>query len=321
MAPFPTASGSLDAQTLREENSIRCEKVIFAIASNDARHIASLGPGGFNLWERDPVRLVASFPDPARRADGWSFTAWAFSPDRNILVVSDVGGTVGFYEIQSGALSRRLPVSESSVWAVAYSADGRLLATTSADHFVRVWDATSSRMMWALLGAEVGFMRDAAFSPDGTKLAAVADDANVYVFDVSAGKLMHLFDNTLMASFALAFTKDSKHLAVGGASLEISLLNLRTGAVERTFGREQNVVAALRLNPRGDIFAARYRNPLDMNKKAPVILWDAASGRARLKIEIPDTHFIAIAFNKNGVTAASWSDGALHLWAVPYRSL
>jgi len=44
MAPLLTTSGSLSAQTLREENSIRCEKIIFALTSRDARHIAGLGP-------------------------------------------------------------------------------------------------------------------------------------------------------------------------------------------------------------------------------------------------------------------------------------
>jgi WD40 repeat protein len=145
MAPLLTTSGPLGAQTLREENSIRYEKIIFALTSPDARHIAGLGPG-FNLWQRgDPIRPIAFFPDPAGRAGGWSFTAWAFSPDRKILAVSDVGGTVGFYETQDGRLSRRLSVSESPVWVVAYAADGGLLATTSADHIVRVWDANSNR--------------------------------------------------------------------------------------------------------------------------------------------------------------------------------
>jgi WD40 repeat protein len=322
MATLLTNSASLGAQTLREENSIRCEKTIFALTSRDARHIAGLGPGGFNLWQRgEPIRPIALFPDPAHRAGGWSFTAWAFSPDGKILGVSDVPGTVGFYETQGGELSRRLPVSKSPIWAVAYAADGGLIATTSADHCVRVWDANSNRIMWALPGAEVGFMRAAAFSPDGAKLAAVADNANVYVFDVRAGKLIRMFDNTLMASFGLAFTNDCKRLAVGGASSEISLLNLTIGGVERTFGRELNVVAELTLNPQGDIFAARYRNPLDMTKPAPVILWDAASGKARLKIDIPNTHFNAIGFNENSATVTSWSDGALHIWSVPYRSL
>jgi WD40 repeat protein len=321
MGNIATASGSLEAQTLREENSIRCEKIIFALLSRDARHIAGLGPGGFYLWERDPTRLVTSFPDPFRRAGAWSFTAWDFSPDGNTLAVSDVGGTVGFYRTRGGGPARRISVSESTVSAVAYSADGRLIGTTCADHFVRVWDVATSRMMWASPGAQVGFMRDVAFSSDGAKIAVVADNANVYVWAVSTGALIHMFNNTLMASFGLAFTKDNKRLAVGGANSEISLFNLTAGTLERTFGHIQNVVAALKLSPRGDILAARYRNPEDMTKPAPVVLWDAATGEARLKIEIPDTHFNAMALNESGVIVTGWSNGVLHIWTVPYRSL
>jgi WD40 repeat protein len=321
MTPFLTASGPLVMQTLREENAIRCEKLIFALLSDDARHIAGLGPGGFYLWQREPARQVASFPDPSHRAGGWSFTAWAFSPDGTTLAVSDMRGTVGFYRIQSGDLSRRLSVSESHLWAVTYSADDRLLGTTSADGFVRVWDIASSRLLWASQGAQVGFMRDVAFSPDGTIIAAVADDANVYVWDVSSGKLIHAFDTTLMANFGLAFARDGAHLAVGGANSEISLLNVKAGSLERTFGRERNVVAALKLSSRGDVLAARYRNPEDMTKPAPVILWDAASGKSRLKIDIPNAHFNSMAFNENEVIVTSWLDGAQHVWAVTHRAL
>src|SRR5262249_60951948 len=108
---------------------------------------------------------------------------------------------------------------------------------------------------------------------------------------------------------------------VGGASSEISLFNLQARTLERTFGREQNVVASLRLSPRGDVVAARYRNPIDTAKPAPVILWDAASGKTRLKLEIADTHFDALSWNQSGLVVTSWSNGRLHVWTVPYGSI
>src|SRR5438445_12849830 len=94
-------------------------------------------------------------PSPSCRAVDLTLTAYAFTPNRKILAVSDVGGTVGFYETQGGRLSRRLSVGESPIWAVAYAADGGLLATTSADHVVRVWDANSNRMMWAVAASSM----------------------------------------------------------------------------------------------------------------------------------------------------------------------
>src|SRR5690348_11762809 len=84
-------SGPLGTQALHEEKAIQCEKLNYVLISNDARYIAGLGPGGFKLWERDPVHLIGSFADPAGRASGGWFTAWAFSPNGKALAVNDVG--------------------------------------------------------------------------------------------------------------------------------------------------------------------------------------------------------------------------------------
>jgi len=232
--------------------------------------------------------------------------------------VSDDARTVGLYPARGGGAPRRISVGDSNVWAVAFSADGRRLATTSADHAVRVWDVAGGRMLWASPGAPVGFMRDVAFSPDGTKIAAVADNANVYVWDASTGRPVRVFENGLMAGFGLVFTRDSRYLAVGGASPEIALLDVATGALERAFGSETSVVAALRLSPRGDLFGARHRDGEDMTRPAPATLWDSASGDARLRIEMPGTRFIAMALTEAEAVLASWSDGALRMWAAPY---
>ncbi len=320
--PVPLITcGPLGTQALHEEKAVQCEKLNFVLISNDARYIAGLGSSGFKLWERDPVHLIGSFADPAGRANGWWFTSWAFSPNGKALAVSDAGGAVSLYGTQRGDLAQRLKISDSSVSSAAFSPDGRLLATTSADHFARVWDFAANRLLWASPGAPVGFMRDVAFSPDGGKIAAVADDANVYLWEVSTGKLRHIFEDTLMASFGLAFSKDGKQLMVGGASSEISVFDVSVGARERTFGRERDVVAALKLSPRGDVIAARYRNPIATAKPAPIILWDTDSGKPRLKLEIADTHFDAVSWNESGVVLTSWSDGRLHVWTVPYRSM
>ncbi len=310
-------SGPLGTQALHEEKAIQCEKLNFVLIFDDARYIAGLGPGGFKLWERDPVHLIGSFEDPAGRANGGWFTSWAFSPDRRALAVSDVEGAVSLYNTQGGDLTQRLTICRSSISSAAFSPDGQLLGTTSADHFVRVWDFAANRQLWVSPGAPVGFMRDVAFSLDGGKIAVVADNANVYLWDVATGKLQHIFEDTLMASFGLAFSKDGKQLIVGGASSEISVFNVLAGTRERTFGRERYVVASLKLSPRGDVVAARYRNPIATAKPAPIILWDTASGKPRLKLELANTHFDAVSWDESSVVATSWSDGRLHVWTVP----
>jgi hypothetical protein len=70
-----------------------------------------------------------------------------------------------------------------------------------------------------------------------------------------------------------------------------------------------------------EVFAARYRNPEGVTRPAPAILWDASSGEAIMKVEIPNTHFNAMALDENGLTVTGWTDGSLRVWAVPRRTL
>jgi WD40 repeat protein len=174
--------GGQERAILRGHNAV-VRSVVF---SADARRLVSTSESrSIMLW--DAIQGIPIRPLELGR-DGSNVVLFAaFSNDGRHVAIGEVSGNpedITLLDSETGEVRSRLSGHNTGVQALAFSPDGRTLATASLDRSIKLWDWAEGKEL-TTLSAGVGFVKSLAFSHDGVWLAFAGDDDSVRIWDVS----------------------------------------------------------------------------------------------------------------------------------------
>jgi hypothetical protein len=198
---------------------------------------------------------------------------------------------------------------------VAFSADGKTLASGGLDGALRLWDAETGKELRRLQGhpSEVGSV---VFTPDGQSLLSCGSDTTIRLWDTASGNERRRFSLSAASFARMVLSPDGRLLALKDHAGNLRLWDVFAGKEVRQHEQDFESLA----------FAPDSRTLATGTRLGTTHLWDTGTGR---RIETLMGHLgtvFTLAFAPDGKTLASgaadttaliWDTSDLVYWSLP----
>jgi WD40 repeat protein len=193
------------------------------------------------------------------------------------------------------------------IHGVAYSPDGRLIASAGADQIVKVWDTATGREVRTLRG-HTRVVDRVVFSPDGRTLASSSWDNTIKLWNVAMGTEVRTLRGHKYNIRGLAYSPDGRTLASCSEEGSLKLWDPSTGRETGPAFKVESGHTRLAFSPDGrTIVTGSY-------ERVPR-LWDVATGREVRALSGHVQAVLDVAFSPDGKSVATASvDRTVRLW-------
>lgn len=207
--------------------------------------------------------------------------------------------------------------------SVAFSPDGRLIASGSQDNTVKLWDVETGKEVRTFYG-HTSRVLCIAFSPDGKSLASGGSDFVIKLWDVRSGTLLKTLEHHQGVVNSVAFSADGKMLASGSDDQTVMVWDLASGKDPTILGNlrgftiapngslepPREPVKVVAFSPDGKFVAAAGSEDL------AIAIWDWRNGSKLRTLKGQSTTAHSLAFTLDGKTLVSGGDLEIKKWDI-----
>ena len=233
--------------------------------------------------------------------------ALAFSPDSRTLASGGDDGQIRIWDTATGRERSTMSRHAALVTSLAFSRNGRTLASGSFDLIrpVILWDVASGRPRLELNGHH-NRVRAVALSPDDQLLASGGDDSTLKLWNVKDGRLLRTVSERPGRVFGVSFSPDGRTVASTGEHRRIVFTNTMTGA-----GRALETAD----EPGALAFSTDGSRLYCTHDVGPITIWDVAKGEQVGSLPGHNSAILSLAVSPDGATLASaGEDRTVRLW-------
>ena len=277
--------------------------------SPDGKHLASgASDGTIKIWSLEapsevfPIALAGYANRLAVSPDGALIAATGSSPTTNRQ------DSLTMWDAHNGNLIYERKAHPEFPVAIAFSPDGKEVATGGVDYTVKVWDAASGAVRLNL-PVEDGVIWSIAYHPDGQRFAVVGSEGMIRFYDRATGKALWSWDGGIGWLASVAFSPDGSRLAiVGGDTSEAKVWDVVAGKELLTLTGHMSANWGVAFSPDG----ARI---VTCGNDGTARIWDAATGQLLLTLAGHTSTIVTARFSPDGtrITTAS-KDGTNRIW-------
>jgi serine/threonine protein kinase len=206
-------------------------------------------------------------------------------------------------------LEKTLTGHSDSVLSVAYSPDGRYLASGSGDNTIKIWEVATGKELRTLTGHSSG-VYSVVYSPDGRYLASGGGDNTIKIWEVATGKQLRTLTGHSSRSLSVVYSPDSRYLASASIDNTIKIWEVATGKELRTLTGHFSGVYSVVYSP-----DSRYLASASADNT--IKIWEVATGKELRTLTGHSDSVWSVVYSPDGrYLASANADNTIKIWEV-----